>query len=117
MCLLPLALALLLKAGSWLPIYILFAALYGIGNGVMTIIRGALPAELYGRSAYGAISGAMATPVQIAVAAGPFAASLLYAMGNGYPGVLLTLVGIGAAGAILFAFSLRQIQKRSVASV
>lgn len=100
--LLPLSLILLFASGSWLPAYVVFAALYGIGNGVMTIVRGALPAELYGRTDYGAISGAMATPVQIAIAAGPFVASLLYSAVDGYSGTILALTGIGAAGAILF---------------
>lgn len=112
--LLPLSLLLLFVSGQWLPVYIVFAALYGISNGVMTIVRGALPAELYGRAAYGAISGAMATPVQIAVAAGPFVASLLYSAGNGYPGTLLALAGISAAGAILFRFALTHLRRRAI---
>lgn len=112
--LLPLSLLLLFVSGQWLPVYVVFAALYGISNGVMTIVRGALPAELYGRAAYGAISGAMATPVQIAVAAGPFVASLLYSAGNGYPGTLLALAGISAAGAILFRFALTHLRRQAI---
>jgi predicted MFS family arabinose efflux permease len=112
--LLPLSLLLLFASGQWLPVYVAFAALYGIGNGVMTIVRGALPAELYGRTAYGAISGAMATPVQIAVAAGPFVASLLYSVGNGYPGTLLALAGISAAGAILFRCAITHLRQQSI---
>lgn len=112
--LLPLSLLLLFGSGQWLPMYVVFAALYGIGNGVMTIVRGALPAELYGRAAYGAISGAMATPVQIAVAAGPFVASLLYTAGNGYPGTLLALAGISAAGAILFRYAITHLRQQAV---
>ncbi|USS44324.1 MFS transporter [Burkholderia glumae] len=112
--LLPLSLVLLFASGKWLPVYVVFAALYGIGNGVMTIVRGALPAELYGRTAYGAISGAMATPVQIAIAAGPFVASLLYVAGNGYPGTLLALAGIGATGAILFRYAILHLRHHAV---
>lgn len=114
MALLPLSLVLLFASGTWLPVYVVFAALYGIGNGVMTIVRGALPAELYGRTAYGAISGAMATPVQIAIAAGPFVASLLYVAGNGYPGTLLALAGIGATGAILFRYAILHLRHHAV---
>jgi len=113
-CLLPLSLILLFASGDWLPVYVVFAALYGISNGVMTIVRGALPAELYGRTAYGAISGAMATPVQIAVAAGPFVASLLYAAGNGYPGTLLALTGISATGALLFRYALAHLRQQAI---
>lgn len=102
--LLPLSLALLIAPSEWMLIYGVFAAMYGIGNGVMTIVRGALPAELYGRETYGAISGAMSTPVLIAIAAGPFVASLLYSATGGYTGTLWALIGIAAFGAILFVY-------------
>ena len=105
MALLPTALILLFAPAEWLLLYGLFAAMYGIGNGVMTIVRGSLPAELYGRQAYGAISGAMATPVTIAFAAGPFVASLLYAVGGGYPGAIMALIGVASLGAVLFFYA------------
>ncbi|TAL84016.1 MAG: hypothetical protein EPN74_12780 [Rhodanobacter sp.] len=38
------------------------------------------------------------TPVQIAIAAASFVASLLHSAGNGYPCTILVLVSIGAAG-------------------
>ncbi|WP_333980270.1 MFS transporter [Burkholderia orbicola] len=114
MSLLPLSLVVLFASGDWLPVYVVFAALYGISNGVMTIVRGALPAELYGRAAYGAIGGAIATPVQIAIAAGPFVASLLYAAGNGYPGTLLALASIGAVGAVLFRIAIAQMCQQAI---
>jgi MFS family permease len=114
MSFLPLSLLLLFTPAEWLPVYVLFAALYGMGNGVMTIVRGALPAELYGREAYGVISGAMAAPVQVAIAAGPFAASLLYAISNGYPGVVLALIGIGTAGAALFVYAATHFHPRPI---
>jgi MFS family permease len=107
--LLPLSLALLIAPpfapSEWLLIYGVFAVMYGIGNGVMTIVRGTLPAELYGRETYGAISGAMSTPVLIAIAAGPFVASLLYSATGGYTGTLWALIGIAAFGAILFFYA------------
>ncbi|WP_076591784.1 MFS transporter [Herminiimonas arsenitoxidans] len=103
MWLLPLALVLLFAPNQWLAIYAVFAAMYGISNGVMTIVRGTLPAELYGREAYGAVSGAMGAPVMVAIAAGPFAASLLYAFTDGYVGTLLVLIAVGVLGSVLFA--------------
>lgn len=102
MWLLPLALALLFAPNQWLIIYVFFAVMYGIGNGVMTIVRGTLPAELYGRETYGAVSGAMAAPVMIAIAAGPFVASLLYSATGGYVGTILVLIAICAFGSVLF---------------
>ena len=115
--LLPVALILLFAPAEWLLIYGLFAAMYGIGNGVMTIVRGTLPAELYGREAYGAISGAMATPVTIAFAAGPFVASLLYAAGGGYPGAIVALIGIASLGAGLFFYATTHPRSTTISSV
>ncbi len=102
MWLLPMALILLFTPTNWFAMFVLFAAMYGIGNGVMTIVRGTLPAEWYGRDIYGAISGAMAAPVMIAIAAGPFVASLVYSATGGYTGTLLALIAICGAGAILY---------------
>jgi MFS family permease len=116
MCLLPLGLALLFAPNQWLLIYVVFAAMYGISNGVMTIVRGTLPAELYGRESYGAVSGAMAAPVMIAIAAGPFVASLLYTATGGYIGTLLVLIVIAALGAVLF-ISTRQAVKQNPATI
>jgi MFS family permease len=112
--LVPAALLFLFAPASWLLFYVLFAAMYGIGSGIITIVRGTLPAELYGREAYGAISGAMATPVMVAFAAGPYVASLLYDLGEGYPITILGLFVIAALAAILFHYATACIPTTSV---
>lgn len=50
-----------------------FCMLYGISNGILTIVRGTVPQALFGRENYGAISGALAGPSLLAKAAGPLA--------------------------------------------
>ena len=106
-CMLPLGLAALLLSQGVSVGLALFVLLYGMGNGMVTIVRGALPVELYGAARYGLVNGAMATPVLMAKAAGPLAAALL--LGSlGYQGLLALLVGTGVAGALLFAWALRQ---------
>jgi MFS family permease len=50
-----------------------FCMLYGLSNGVLTIVRGTVPQTLFGRENYGAISGALAGPSLLAKAAGPLA--------------------------------------------
>jgi len=74
MWLLPTSLVLLAVLHGQSFWFVLFALLYGASNGVVTIVRGAIPIELYGQSNYGAVNGAMATPVLIAKAAGPILA-------------------------------------------
>ena len=42
----------------------------------MTIVRGTVPVELYGRREYGAVNGALAAPVLLAKAVGPLVAAI-----------------------------------------
>jgi MFS family permease len=67
-------LAMLRGAG---PAAFLFAGLYGASLGVMTIVRGTVPAELYGRDGYGSLLGRLAGPAFIGKAAAPVAFALV----------------------------------------
>jgi MFS family permease len=107
MAFLPLSLWLLGLAGVQWPLLVAFAVVYGTGNGVMTIVRGAIAAELFGREAYGAINGAMAAPVIVAKAAGPLAAALLYSWLGGYDATLLVLIAVGGLSTAVFVLSTR----------
>ena len=55
----------------------LAAALYGAGNGILTIVRGTLPLRLFGAEGYGARLGMLARPILIAQAAAPLIAALM----------------------------------------
>lgn len=68
---LPAALAVLWLFGSAAWAVALFCLLYGLSNGIITIVRGTIPQAMFGREHYGAISGAMAGPSLLAKAAGP----------------------------------------------
>jgi MFS family permease len=71
MAILPFSFLVLALAGSQQWAAALFCFLYGISNGILTIVRGTVPQELFGRENYGAISGALAGPALFAKAAGP----------------------------------------------
>jgi predicted MFS family arabinose efflux permease len=86
--------------GMWLGL--LFVACYGASNGVMTIVRASLPAELFGREHYGAVNGALATPVIVTRAVGPSAAAFLWQRAGSYEPVIWTL----AAFAVLALLAL-----------
>src|SRR5262249_28062249 len=58
-----------LKAGAALD----FAVLYGLSNGVMTIVRGTVPAQFFGREAYGSLLGKLAAPSLVTKAVAPVA--------------------------------------------
>ena len=46
----------------------LFAGVYGWSNGILTIVRGTVPAELFGRKGYGALLGRLALPAFVSKA-------------------------------------------------
>jgi MFS family permease len=48
-----------------------FAVLFGVGNGVLTILRGTSIAELFGRERYPELNGALSAPAVLAKAASP----------------------------------------------
>jgi predicted MFS family arabinose efflux permease len=88
---LPAALLTLLLFGREAWAVALFCCLYGLSNGVLTIVRGTIPQELFGRENYGAISGAMAGPALLSKAAGPLAAAMLM-QGASAPTALVSLL-------------------------
>jgi predicted MFS family arabinose efflux permease len=89
-----------LPPGSWLIFPTV--ALMGAANGMMTILRAVLPAEIFGRADYGAIQGMISAPATFSKAAGPFLFAALWALWGGYGGVLGIAVGMAAASFACF---------------
>lgn len=71
----------------------LFCILYGLSNGVLTIVRGTVPQELFGRENYGAISGALAGPSLLSKAAGPLVAAMFMQAMAAPSALVLLLLG------------------------
>jgi MFS family permease len=79
-----------------------FACLFGVANGLATIVRGALVPAYFGRRHVGRIGGAMSTVGLVARAAAPLAAATLLLWLPGYRELLLLLAALGLAGAAAF---------------
>jgi MFS family permease len=88
---LPAALLVLMLSGSQAWMAAVFCVLYGLSNGILTIVRGSLPRALFGPENYGAIAGAMAGPSLLSKAAGPLVAAALLRHDLG-PRVLLSVL-------------------------
>ncbi len=91
----PLALAALGLLPASLLLAGAVAALYGVANGIMTIVRGMAVPEMLTREAYGALNGAIALPGTIAKALAPAAAALLWQWSGSYDAVIAAAV-VGA---------------------
>ncbi|HEX6017462.1 MAG TPA: MFS transporter [Burkholderiaceae bacterium] len=98
---LPIALVLFALARSPWVLW-LFAALFGAVNGLITIVRGGLIPEVFGRAQVGRISGAMTGIGLLARAGAPVStAALLLALG-GYRELLLLLGAFGVVAVLSF---------------
>ncbi len=89
--------------GVWIAA-LAFAVLYGWSNGVMTIVRGTVPGELFGHRGFGALLGRLAQPQFITKAIAPLAVTLVFAVD---PERTITLYALAAGGlAALAAYQL-----------
>jgi predicted MFS family arabinose efflux permease len=98
---LPLSVALFALSASR-PALALFALLFGIANGLVTIVRGGLIPAYFGRTHVGRIGGAMSGIGLLARAAAPLAMAGLLLWLPGYREALLVLAGLGALATLAF---------------
>jgi MFS family permease len=93
-------LALGVRTFSWL---VVFAVIYGVANGLVTILRGISVPEFIGPEGYGVVSGALTMPTNIMRAAGPLLASIGWSITGSYTPVLWALAVIMLVAACGFA--------------
>ena len=112
-CLLPLGVVVLLlairvaphDASLGLGLALLFVLLYGIGNGMLTIVKGTAVAQYVDSDQVGSLNGALGIPLALARAAAPLALGLLWTREAGYVyGLgLMLLISAAAITSLLFA--------------
>lgn len=85
----------------------LFAACFGASNGILTIVRGTVPAELFGRDHYGALLGRLALPSFFAKACAPFAFTLLLAAGASHDFATWALAAVGVMALVSYEVARR----------
>jgi len=93
---LPASFAVLLLSGGNLHAVIAFTLLMGASQGVITIVRGAVPLALFGANGYGAVLGLLATPILIVNAASPTLFALIVD-GWGWQAAEVVLLAAAAA--------------------
>lgn len=112
-CLIPLGIAALLAApwlasvapGSAVGAALLFVALYGLGNGMITIVKGTAIAQYVDRDHVASLNGALGLPSALARALAPWMMGVLWQPQTGYAlGLwLLVAAGVMAVGALWLA--------------
>jgi MFS family permease len=91
----------------------LVATLYGISNGLMTIVRGIVPAELYGRDDYTTLLGRLARPAFIARALAPFGFTVALAS-LGQASTMLLLLAISLMASMAYWLAVRRAGRKGI---
>jgi MFS family permease len=73
----PLSFGVLMLGGASFGMALAFTLLFGISNGLVTIMRGAVPLALFGPKGYGEVLGILATPYLLLAAIAPAAFALI----------------------------------------
>ena len=94
---LPPSLVLLLLGTGSLPLVVAFTLLMGASQGVITIVRGAVPLALFGAQGYGAVLGVIATPILVVNAVSPTVFAWIVDRWGWGPARVSLLVGCSAA--------------------
>jgi MFS family permease len=95
----PVALLVLWVAPAAPLLLYVFAAFYGAGLGLATIVRASAPLEVFGAAGYASVNGALHGPARLARAAGPLAGTFLFAIHQRYDTVLAAMIACAAIGA------------------
>jgi MFS family permease len=104
LCGLPASLALLAWSTHALAL-LGFALLFGVANGLVTIVRGGLVPQYFGRAHIGRIGGTMSALGLLARAAAPLLVAWWLLWLPGYREVLALLAGLGVAAVVAFALA------------
>ncbi len=88
---------------------LLFALTYGCANGIQTIVRGTVPAELFGREDYGHMVGRLAAPSFLARAVAPIGLTLCASPQLGIDFSVPLLIGTAAAALVTYVIAVRRV--------
>lgn len=105
---LPAALTVIVLFGEQAWAVAAFCVIYGLSNGIITIVRGTLPQALFGSENYGSIAGAMAAPALLAKAAGPVVAALIMGRQSDPSIILSILLGVAVLSLVVYLLAIRE---------
>ena len=101
----PLSVVILLCAGTSPYLLVLFSLMYGGANGMMTILRGTIVQDVMWTEGYGAISGLLSMPSNVAKGIAPISAAAIWSIQHRYLPVewVILLVSLVSAAAFILA--------------
>jgi len=99
--LLPASLAILLASGGSVIGALVFATCYGVGNGLITIMKATSIAAYVSRERVAVLSGLQSFPVALARSVGPVLTAVLWSVTSSYGLALIVLTAVGVISALM----------------
>ena len=106
--LIPLGLAALLAGAGYPWAALLFVLLYGLGNGMLTIVKGTAIAQYVSRDHVASLNGALGLPTALARALAPLLLGVLWSAQAGYSRGLWLLLGVSVASVLALMLAQRR---------
>lgn len=106
--LIPLALAALVAGAASPAAGLLFVLLYGVGNGMLTIVKGTAIAQYVNREHVASLNGALGLPQAVSRALAPLVLGLLWSRQAGYRWGLALLLAVGVVSALALVLAQRR---------
>jgi MFS family permease len=106
--LIPLALAALVAGAASPAAGLLFVLLYGVGNGMLTIVKGTAIAQYVNREHVASLNGALGLPQAVSRALAPLVLGLLWSREAGYRWGLAVLLAVGVVSALALVLAQRR---------
>jgi hypothetical protein len=103
----PVSVLVLLSAGTSPYLLMLFALVYGGANGMMTILRGTIVQDAMWTEGYGAVSGLLSAPSNIAKGIAPISAAALWTIHRNYALVEWVILGVSLVSTAAFLIAMR----------
>jgi hypothetical protein len=104
----PGALIVLAAGGHSVLAALAFAALYGLGNGLITIVKATAIAAYVNRERVAQLAGLQTLPVAAAKAAGPVLMAALWSLQEDYAPAVIGLIGLGGMAAFMLVLAQRR---------
>ena len=90
-----------------LPLLFFFVLMWGMGVGMLTIVKGTAMAQYVSREHVASLNGALGVPLALARASAPLGLGLLWSAQAGYSAGLWVLLGLAVAGALTLHWAQR----------
>ena len=90
-----------------LPLLFFFVLMWGMGVGMLTIVKGTAMAQYVSREHVASLNGALGVPLALARASAPLGLGLLWSAQTGYSVGLWVLLGLSVGGALTLHWAQR----------